>query len=452
MAIDWDKASRDAQEIFRAALARVDPIALLGRCLAIEGGKLAIRTEYGEARLRLDDYDRIVVTGMGKGSAQMALGVERVLGERVSAGLIAVMEGGKEVLSRVAVVEAGHPLPDLRSLRAGGAILALGKVMDERTLALVLLSGGGSALACAPVEGLSLEVKIEASRLLLHSGATIQEVNCVRKHLSAVKGGRLAQALAPATVVSLILSDVIGDDLDAIASGPTVADPTTFADSLEILKRYGIENRAPVTVTNFLRRGAEGKAQETPKPGDPVFSRVKTLLIGTNREALAAAKARAQELGYETMVLTSRLTGEAREAALTILGIGKDICASGFPVKRPACVLLGGETTVTVCGTGKGGRNQEMALAFLAALSRAPKDGEDLLFFSASTDGKDGETEAAGALASSQLLARARAAGMHPQRFLSNNDSYNFFNACGGLIQTGPTHTNVCDIQILLVP
>ncbi|MDA8305960.1 MAG: glycerate kinase [Deltaproteobacteria bacterium] len=452
MPVNWDKALHDADTIFRAALERVDPLAMIGRCMSIDAGELVIRTEYDEACYAMGNYDRIVVAGMGKAAARMALGVEQALGDRISGGLIAVKEGCEEPLSRLAVVEAGHPLPDLRSMRAAAGLLAVGRGLDERTLALVLISGGGSAVVCAPAQGLRLEDKIATTGLLLSCGATIQEINCVRKHLSAVKGGRLAEAFAPATVVSLILSDVVGDDLDAIASGPTVPDPTTFTDSLEVFRRYGIEEQIPSDVMHFLRRGAAGKTPETPKPGEPVFDRARTILLGTNRQALTAGRARAQELGYATMVLTSRLTGEAREAALMILGIGKDIASSGFPLARPACIIMGGETTVTLRGTGKGGRNQEMALAFLTGLERSPKDGQDLLFFSASTDGSDGPTEAAGAFASSELLCRARLGGLYPEAFLSNNDSYNFFNSCGGLVRTGPTNTNVCDIQILLVP
>ena len=317
---------------------------------------------------------------------------------------------------------------------------------------LFLVSGGGSAIACAPAEGLSLEEKISTTELLLSCGATIQEINCVRKHLSAIKGGRLAAALAPATVISLVLSDVIGDDLDAIASGPTVPDSTSYADALEVLRRHDIADRVTAEVAGHLRRGAAGEIPDTPKPGDHVFDRVRTMLMGSNRQALDAARESAEKLGYRCLVLSSRLTGEAREAALMILGIGKDIAASAFPVARPACVILGGETTVTLRGHGKGGRNQEMALAFLAALGRSPKDGQDIHFLSAATDGTDGPTDAAGAFASLDLPRRSRALGLDPEADLANNDSYGFFDSCGGLLRTGPTNTNVCDIQILLVP
>jgi hydroxypyruvate reductase len=447
-----NKAIDDAKEIFLAALHRVDPLKMMGRCLALEASDLVVRTGHEEARIGLDQFDRICVLAMGKAAARMALGVEQTLGEQIVEGLVAATEGFAEKLGKLSVLECGHPLPDGRSTGAAQRFLALGKGFDERTLALVLISGGGSAAVCAPRQGISLEEKMETTKLLLSCGATIQELNCVRKHLSAIKGGQLAKALAPATVVSLILSDVIGDDLDAIASGPTVADPTTFSGCLQVIQRYGLESRIPRNVLNYLRSGAAGKQAETPKPGDRVFRRAKTLLVGTNREALFAGAARAKELGYAPLVLTSRLTGEAKEAALMILGIGKDIASWGFPLARPACILLGSETTVTLRGTGKGGRNQEMALAFLAALQRSPKDAERLLFFSASTDGTDGPTDAAGAFACSKLLERAKREGLNPEDYLRNNDSYHFFDSCAGLVRTGPTKTNVCDIQILLAP
>ncbi len=452
MRINWEKTLDDARKIFDAALRNVDPLTMMERCLSIEAGQLLIRTEYDQVRFDLADFERIIVMGMGKASARMALGVEKLLGDRLSGGLVVVKEGYAEKLARLTVVETSHPLPDRRSVRVGEDLSAMGQDLGERALVLVLLSGGGSALVCAPQSGISLEDKMITTGLLMARGATIQEINCVRKHLSKIKGGRLAKTLAPATVVTLIISDVIGDDLDAIASGPTVADPTTFADCLAIIGRYAIEGKIPLAVMKLLRQGAQGRAPETPKPGDTVFDRVKTLLIGTNRRALAAGEARAKELGYASMVLTSRLTGEAREAALFILGIGKDIASAGFPLKRPACVLLGGETTVTLRGNGRGGRNQELALAFLAALKRSPAHGRGLLLFSVATDGSDGPTDAAGAFASSGLLERARLAGLEPEPYLSNNDSYGFFNRCGGLIRTGPTRTNVCDIHILLVP
>ena len=446
-----EKAQQDALAIFRAAVARVDPFEMLVSALSIEGGELVVRTELDEARYPLADYDRIVVAGMGKAAAAMARGAERVLGERIAGGVVAVKAGYADRLTRLSVVEAGHPLPDRGSLEAADRILALGRGLDERSLAIVLISGGGSSVACAPADGLSLEDKTATTGLLLSCGATIQEVNCVRKHLSAIKGGRLAAAYRPATVLSLVLSDVIGDGLDAIASGPTVPDPTSFAEALDIVRRRGLESLLPSSVAQRLRAGAAGSLPDTPKPGDRAFERARTVLLGTNTLALLAARKKAVALGYSSLVLTSRLTGEARLQAPLFLAIGQDIAASGFPLARPACLIAGGETTVTLRGSGKGGRNQEMALAFLSALGKSPAGGEGLLFLAASTDGSDGPTDAAGAFASREVLRRAGALSLDPDAFLADNDSYSFFDSCGALLRTGPTKTNVCDIQLLLV-
>jgi len=461
-------AKDDAEAIFRTAVARVDPAPMIEGAVRIEteagigasrrGGSLVVSSGMDETRYDLASIDRIFAVGMGKATARMAAGLERALGPHLTGGMVAVKEGHVEQLGRIRLVESSHPVPDARSVSAASAMLdlgtTLGTTLTERDLVIVLVSGGGSSILCAPVSGLSLEDKIGTTRLLLASGATINEVNCVRKHLSAVKGGRLAMALAPASVLTLILSDVIGDDLDAIASGPTVPDPTSFQDTLEIVRRYGIEAQLPVPVADYLRAGASGGATasaETPKPGDPLFSRTKTVLVGTNRLALAAAEAEARRLGYRSLVLSSRIAGESREIALAYLGIGKDIAASDFPVVKPACVIAGGETTVTLRGSGKGGRNQEMALAFLAALGRSPRDGAGLTFLSAGTDGNDGPTDAAGAVVDLALYRSAIAAGLDPEVALANNDSYTFFKQSGGLVITGPTNTNVCDVQIMIV-
>ena len=463
----------NAEAIFKAAVDRVDPSRMIERAVRIERDDLVVSAGAESVRYGLGGIDRIFVTGMGKASAKMAAGLERALGSRIAGGLVAVKEGHVEPLERVRLVEAGHPVPDGRSQAAAAAILGLGSSLGvrltERDLVIVLVSGGGSAILCAPAPGLTLEDKIGTTRLLLASGATINEVNCVRKHLSAVKGGRLAAALAPASVLALVLSDVIGDDLDAIASGPTVPDPTSYADALEVVRRYGIESRLPASVAERLRAGAAGAVggpggpgdpgdpgdpgapTETPKADDPAFARTRTLLVGTNRLALAAAEAEARRLGYNSLVVSSRVSGEAREIAMAFLGIGKDIAASDFPVAKPACVIAGGETTVTLRGGGKGGRNQEMALAFMAALGRSPKDGERLTFLSAGTDGNDGPTEAAGAVVSLGLYRSAVAAGLDPEAALADNDSNGFFRKAGGLVVTGPTNTNVCDVQVLIV-
>lgn len=461
----------DAEAIFRAAVARVNPVPMVQYSIRIDEAANTLLVSAGnsdELRYDLGQFDRIFATGMGKASARMAAGLEQALGDRLSDGLVAVKAGHTEPLSRIRLVESSHPVPDARSVSAATSILnlgaSLGTTLTDRDLVIVLVSGGGSALLCAPAPGLTLDDKIATTKLLLSCGATINEMNCVRKHLSAVKGGRLAAALAPATVLTLVLSDVIGDDLDAIASGPTVPDPTTFADALGIARRYGIEEKLPASVAAFLQAGAtagssrgagssrsEVQPAETPKPGDPVFANARTVLVGTNRLALAAAEAEAKRLGYNSLVLSSRITGEAREIAQVFLGIGKDIAASGFPLERPACIIAGGETTVTLRGSGRGGRNQEMALAFLDSLGRSPKDGESLTFLSGGTDGNDGPTDAAGAVVDLALHRSALARGLDPAAALAANDSYPFFEAAGGLVKTGPTNTNVCDVQVLIV-
>jgi hydroxypyruvate reductase len=266
-----------------------------------------------------------------------------------------------------------------------------------------------------------------------------------------VKGGGLARALAPARILTLVLSDVVGDDLDVIASGPTVPDPTTYAEAQGVLRRRGLEARVPRAVMEHLTAGADGDHEETPKPGDPIFARSRTLIVGNNRIALEAAAAEARNRGYKSLVLSSRLSGEARELAHVFVGIGMDIAVSGFPLERPACLIAGGETTVTLRGQGRGGRNQEMALAFLDALRRSPSRGEDLTFLAAGTDGNDGPTEAAGAYADRDILARALSLGADSEAALADNDSNGFFGKVGALLLTGPTRTNVCDIHILLV-
>jgi len=450
----------DAESIFRAAVARVDPSPMIERAISVERGvsgtTLIVKTDIEEAKYNLDPGGHIFAAGMGKASARMAHGLERALGKLLCGGIVAVKEGYVERLDRIHVMEAGHPVPDERSLVAANTLLnlglSLGTALTERDIVIVLVSGGGSAILCAPADGLSLADKIVTTQLLLESGATINEINCVRKHLSAVKGGRLAAAFAPASVLTLVLSDVVGDDLDSIASGPTVPDPTSFADAFAVVDRYRLSERLPPRVLTYLDNGRQCLIPDTPKPGNAIFSRVRTMLIGNNRLALMAAETEARQRGYECLVLSSRVTGEAREIALVYLGIGKDISTADFPLKRPACIVAGGETTVTLRAKGKGGRNQEMALAFLAALGRFPKGGEDLVFLSAGTDGSDGPTDAAGALVDYKLFLNACAAGLNPDTALSSNDSYTFFSKAGGHVKTGPTNTNVCDIQVLLVP
>ena len=442
------QAIEDARTIFSAALERVDPLPMLERVMQLEGDRLHIATATETREFDLRCFDRIIAFGAGKASARMALGLEGLLGDRLSGGVVAVKTGHVESLSRLRLLEASHPVPDATSQVAANALLALGQGADDRTLFIGLTSGGGSALLCAPLAGLSLEDKRETTRLLLGCGASIRELNCVRRHLSAIKGGRLAAALAPSTVVNLLLSDVIGDELSAIASGITAPDPTSYADAIAILGRFNLMARVPEAVRQLL---ATRLIPETPKPGAPLFRRTHNLIIGNNHQAILAAQAKAQELGYTTQVLSARLEGEAREAGRFLMATAAEVRDRQPPLKAPACLLCGGETTVTLRGTGKGGRNQELALAALAHCEQEPHRMRGITLLSAGTDGNDGPTDAAGAFACAELLAKAQARGLSAKAYLASNDSYPFFEQLDGHLKTGPTNTNVCDLQILLV-
>jgi len=452
------KINDDLLSIFHAALKRVDPYEMVVRRLRIDGATLLIDDPGAPLSLDLDRYDRIVVIGAGKATAKMALAAEAVLGERITEGAISVKYGHTETLRRIETIEAGHPIPDEQSIRAAARIESLARKADRRTIVINLISGGGSALLAKPFsfDGPGMKVSLtldeiqKTTGVLLACGATIDEMNCIRKHLSGIKGGRLAEMIYPATGINIILSDVVGDRLDTIASGLTVADDTTYGEAMEIVTRYGIETLIPESVHRILNEGTYGRLPETPKKGDRAFKRCNTVLVGTNYHALQGAGEQALLLGYNTMVLTSQITGEAREAAKVLLGIGKDIARHGIPVQRPACLISGGETTVTLCGTGKGGRNTELALSFLQGIEQDREGAKGVYLLSAATDGNDGPTDSAGAYASGELLDKI--SGMRIDEYLARNDSYSFFEKAGGLFKTGPTNTNVCDIQLVIVP
>jgi glycerate 2-kinase len=429
--------------IYRAALQRVNPEAMIRSCLQLSGQVLQLRTETHEERVDLSAYPRIIVLGFGKASAGMAKAVEDLLGDRVIGGVVAVKYGHTEHLSRVELLEAGHPVPDEASIRAGKAILSWAERADADTLVITLISGGGSAILSAPAGEITLGEQQEVTQLLLASGATIGEMNTLRKHTSRVKGGRLAAAIAPARSLNLILSDVVGDPLEVIASGPTVPDPTTVADALATVERYGLGDRLPSSLRSYLDTGVE-----TPKPGDVAFSRASNIIIGSNYLGLLAAKEAAQELGYDSAVVTSRLEGEARELSRLVLGIARDSRNLGLLVDPPGCILFGGETTVTIRGEGAGGRNQEMALAALASMTE--RDAGIYLLFAAS-DGNDGPTDAAGGYASWELAQTARERNLDLSHFLDANDSYRVLDTLGAHVKTGPTNTNVADFVVALV-
>ncbi len=441
------------EAIFNAGVEAADPGLRLGELLERKGDTLYLPPPHPPVDLAR--FRRIRVLGAGKATAKMARAIEDILGHQLSDGLIAVKYGHAEPLNRIRTIEAGHPLPDENGVKAAQAIAELAESADGDTLVILLISGGGSALLPFPYADpsirLSLADKQETTRLLLGSGAAIHEINCVRKHLSGIKGGRLAKQLYPAQSLALILSDVVGDDLDAIASGPTAPDPSSFADMSAIVKSYGIENKLPQTVARILEKGLSSQIAETPKPGDPVFDRIGHLRIGTNFLSLQAAAQKAKALGFHPWIISSRITGEAREIAKAIWGIARDGDEHALFGKKPLCLIFGGETTVTLRGAGKGGRNQEMALAVLAEMEKAPGAARAMAFLSGATDGGDGPTDAAGAFADLDLLQRAVAKNLAIRRYLADNDAYRFFEQVKGLLKTGPTGTNVCDIQLMLV-
>jgi glycerate 2-kinase len=450
----------DLKAIFTEAVRSVDPEKLIHDHLRLRSNTLTIRSDLESLEIELDDFDRVLVLGAGKASARMARAVEELMGSRISEGLVSVKYGHTEKLGVVSIIESGHPVPDENSVRAAELVDELARSADERTLVLNLISGGGSALLAGPlhasIEGrtvaLTLEDMQQTTRVLLGSGATIDEMNCVRKHLSSIKGGRLSELCFPATQLNVLLSDVVGDRLDTIASGPTTPDDSTYGDALAILEKYGIGDRISPRAAQVLQSGAGGLLPETPKRGSKVFERVHNLVIGNNRVALRAALDEARYRGYNGAALSSRVTGEAREAAKVLAGIAKDVGRYDMPVKVPACIIWGGETTVTLRGSGRGGRNQEFALSFLLELREYGIETDcGITLLAASTDGSDGPTDAAGALASTGVLRRASELSLDPASYLKNNDSYTFFEKTGFLFKTGPTNTNVCDLQLVLV-
>jgi len=431
------------EEILRAGLDAVDPERAVRRYVRREHETLFV----GEGSYGLDRFRRVILAGAGKGSAPMAKALEDILGDRLSSGLIIVKYGYGMPLKETSVVEAGHPIPDEAGMKAAGKLLSQLRECTEEDLVIFAFSGGGSALLPAPIPPFTLDEKQACTRLLLECGATIDEINAIRKHLSRTKGGQLAKEAYPATMISLLLSDVVGDRLDVIASGPTVPDGSTYGDCLGIVERYDLVDRLPKGVMEHFRAGIAGLVPETPKQGDPVFLQVQNLVVGNNRECLLAAQDKADSLGYHTLVLSSQIEGEAREVARVLAAIVKEIQQVGIPLAPPACILAGGETTVTIHGKGKGGRNQELALACAMAI-----DGwEGISMFSAGTDGTDGPTDAAGALADGTTCRRGRGINLDPHVFLAKNDSYAFFESLGDLIKTGPTRTNVMDMICMLV-
>jgi glycerate 2-kinase len=434
---------RDARVIFEASLAASDPMPLIGRRLQLDGEILYA----GERLYNLANYSDLYVVGAGKATARMALAVEALLGERISGGIVIVKRGHRVSLRNIEIVEASHPIPDQVGLNATESIIGLLRRTQKTDLILCLVSGGASALLSSPIEGLRLQDKQQTTQALLNCGARIQEVNAIRKHISRVKGGRLAELAYPSTVLSLILSDVIDDSMDNIGSGPTAPDSSTFADCLSIIDRYRVGAMIPVAVTSFLKKGAAGEIVDTPKAGDRIFQKVQNLLIGNNQLALVAAKEKAEALGYHTLVLSSSIEGEARKVAIDHTVMARDVLSRSSPIRPPACIISGGETTVAIRGNGSGGRNQEFALAAAIEI-----DGlEGVVVLSGGTDGTDGPTDAAGGIVDGTTVQRAKDQGLDAQSYLERNDSYPFLKTVGDLLITGPTLTNVMDLRLVLI-
>ncbi len=437
------KMRNDAVRIFNKGLEAVEPGLALKQCCRREGENFFI----GNRKYNLSGIKNIFITGAGKATAPMAAAIEDILGKNITRGIINVKYGHTASLNRIRLIEAGHPVPDKNGMQGAGEILNLAESAKKDDLVLCLISGGGSALLVLPAEGIALKDKQDTIKILLSCGATIHEINTIRKHISKIKGGRLAKAAYPATMVSLILSDVVGDDLDVIASGPSVPDPSTFEECMEIFKKYKITKNIPKAVVSHIRKGDSGKVSETPKEGDRAFKNTYNLIIAGNMEAINAARIEAEKTGYNILVLSSMIEGETRDVAKVHTAIAREILKTGNPLPPPACILSGGETTVSITGSGLGGRNQEFVLA--AAIDIAERI--NIVVLSGGTDGGDGPTDAAGAIADTNTFKRAESMGLNPLYFLLNNDSYHFFKPLDDLLITGPTNTNVMDLRIIIV-
>lgn len=432
-----------ALTIYKAAIAAVTPEKCVRRWMKLTDCNLIV----GDHVYNLSKVKKIYLVGAGKASAAMARAAETLLGDYISDGIVITKYGHGVPLSRCRLMEAGHPVPDESGVRATEALLDLVAAAGPEDLILCMISGGGSALCTAPAEGVSLEDKQETTRLLLGCGATIHEINTIRKHLSLIKGGWLYRSANGARIISLILSDVIGDDLDIIASGVTAPDTSTFGDCMEILSRYDLFETVPGAVRYHLSKGCKGEVAETPKPQDHIFANIYNQIVGSISDALVAAETEAGRHGFTPLILTSMIRGEAREVAKVLSAIAEEIRRSNKPVNAPACLLSGGETTVILKGDGVGGRNMELALSAGIELSGCLKT----MLLCAGTDGTDGPTDAAGAFVDGTTVTRADALGISAIRHLANNDAYRFFESLGDLLITGPTRTNVMDIQIVLV-
>jgi glycerate 2-kinase len=437
--------------VLEAGLAAVDPYRAVLRAVHIDGFHLHIGTQIYD----LEKYRRMVLGGVGKAAFPMAVALEAILGDRLETGIIVTKDGyagnqgvsEQQLLRKTQVYVSGHPVPDERGVAAAAQISQLLTSLTQNDLVIFLISGGGSALLTSPAQGISLTDLQQFTELMLRSGADIYQLNTLRKHLDTVKGGGLARLAAPADMATLILSDVIGDPIDVIASGPTVQDTSTFQDAWSIIEQYDLMDKVPDSIDQHLDRGRRGEILDTLNPEEWFANQAQPLVIAGNYQAASAAAAQAKESGLNTILLTSFLQGEAREVGRVLAALARQVRVTGEPVCRPACIVAGGETTVTVRGTGLGGRNQELALGSLKDLANLSRT----LLVTLTTDGGDGPTDAAGAAVTGESLDRAQKSGLNPQKYLSQNDAYHFFESLGDLLRPGPTQTNANDLALLFM-
>jgi len=437
------KARTLALESLEAALKAADPIHIIKSRLSLKNSTLRVNSD----SFKLTKFKNIYVVGGGKATGAMAEALEQVLGKRITKGLVNVPHGTKSKTAIIELHRASHPVPDESGVEGTRGMVEIAEQAEKDDLVICLISGGGSSLMPLPRNGISINDKKEITNVLLKCGATINEFNTVRKHISDFKGGWLAKKAYPATILNLILSDVVGDPLDFIASGPTVPDSTTFGDAVKVLEKYKLWDRTPVSIRKVLSDGEKGLILETPKAGDEAFKKTHNVVVGNNRLASLASCEHSKLQGLNALLLTATLEGEARQVGTVLATIAHEVASSGNPVRKPACIVAGGETTVTVTGKGKGGRNQEMALA--TAMKLGGMDG--VVIASLSTDGIDGPTDAAGAVIDGKTLARASQLRLVPEIFLADNDSYDFFSKLGDLVLTGPTSTNVNDVSVIII-
>ncbi|MBL7164041.1 MAG: glycerate kinase [Anaerolineales bacterium] len=429
--------------ILTAAINAVDPANALAKHLKRHADQLIV----GPKSYDLEAVHRVFVLGIGKASLPMAQAAVEILEDHLTKGILITKSHSQLSIhhSPFTIIPASHPVPDERGIEGAQRIIELLQTTTPDDLVIFLISGGGSALLTAPVPDVSLADLQTVNKLLLACGADIYQINTLRKHLSLVKGGNLARLAHPAQMISLILSDVIGDPLDVIASGPTVPDPTTYTDALDIIERFDLTQDIPSSILAHLWSGASGEKPETPKEDDPIFEHTHNIIIGNNLKAAQAALEKANQEGFNTLLLTTRIKGEAREIGPALAAIAQQIAATGDPIPRPACIIAGGETTVTLQGDGFGGRNQELALSAVEELA----DLQDVFLITLATDGDDGPTDAAGAVVSGETLSQANHRGLNHAEFLSRNAAYDFFDPLGDLLKPGPTLTNVNDLAFI---